>query len=113
LSVPVRICAVDEIDDPGAREFPLPDGAPAFLVRRGDVVRAYRNRCPHMGRQLNWGPHRFLNRAGDRIMCAAHGAVFEVLTGRCVGGPCPGAFLERIGLRVTGGEVFLHPGEAG
>lgn len=105
------ICTLAEIPDPGARGFELqPGGMPdaAFLVRRGDIVRAYRNVCPHMGRPLNWAPDRFLTRAGNLIMCAAHGAIFDIDSGACVGGPCPGRSLAAVPIAVEGDEVVVY-----
>jgi nitrite reductase/ring-hydroxylating ferredoxin subunit len=80
----------------------------AFLVRHGETVRAYRNVCPHMGRPLNWAPDRFLTRAGDLIMCSAHGAIFDIESGACVGGPCPGRALVSIPAHVDAGKVVVY-----
>ena len=104
-----RVCALAELDDPGAFGFTLPDGVEAFVVLRGGALRAYRNRCPHMGNRLDWAPHRFLNRAGDRILCAVHGAVFEPETGLCVGGPCPGSSLDPVHVEVKAGQIVVYP----
>ena len=105
----IPVCALDDLGDPGAFGFTLPDGGEAFVVLRGGELRAYRNRCPHMGNRLDWAPHRFLNRAGDLILCAVHGAVFEPETGRCVGGPCPGRSLDALGVEVTAGQIVVYP----
>jgi nitrite reductase/ring-hydroxylating ferredoxin subunit len=68
-------------------------------------VYAYVNVCPHAGRALNWKPGAFLTRQGNLIMCSAHGAIFEIETGICVAGPCPGARLRALAARVSGGLV--------
>src|SRR5678816_3770254 len=101
------ICALDEIADPGARDFIIPHDWPlhAFVVRRGDRAYAYVNVCPHAGRALNWKPEAFLTRDGNLIMCSAHGAIFEIETGICVAGPCPGAHLRALPVRIAGGLV--------
>ncbi len=107
-----RICALDDIADPGSREFVLPggeDGASGFVVRRGDVVRAYRNRCPHTGVSLNWVPDQFLDPEGSLIQCATHGALFRPEDGRCVRGPCRGRTLEALPVTVENGAVWLQP----
>lgn len=109
----VPVCDLAEIEDPGAFGFSLPDGRPAFLVRQGDAVRGYLNRCPHMGNRLDWAPHRFLNRARDLILCASHGAVFELQSGLCVGGPCLGRTLPSLRVEVVSGQVFVHLDDAG
>jgi nitrite reductase/ring-hydroxylating ferredoxin subunit len=38
-------------------------------------------------------------------MCAAHGAIFEIETGICVAGPCPGARLRPLPVRLSSGLV--------
>jgi nitrite reductase/ring-hydroxylating ferredoxin subunit len=96
------VVSTSEIPDGGASEARLDPGDPGssvVLLRRGDRVYAYRNLCPHAGRFLNWAPGRFLMDAG-RLVCAAHGAVFEIEDGRCVDGPCRGSSL--VPLAVTG-----------
>jgi nitrite reductase/ring-hydroxylating ferredoxin subunit len=89
--------------DLSQEEWPLR----GFLVRVGDDVHAYVNRCPHAGRQLNFMPDRFLTQDGTLIHCIAHGALFEKATGECIAGPCVGDNLRRIPVRVEGGAVVL------
>lgn len=99
-----RTVLMSEIPDGGASEIWLNAEDPAssvILLRRGDRLRAYRNLCPHAGRFLNWAPGRFLFDAG-RLVCAAHGAVFEVADGHCVEGPCRGSSLVSVGVRDLG-----------
>jgi nitrite reductase/ring-hydroxylating ferredoxin subunit len=73
------------------------DGEPQSLIvrRHGDHVRAWLNICPHAGRRLDWAPGRFLVDQG-RLVCAAHGAIFEMEHGECVAGPCRGASLVAV-----------------
>ena len=85
----------------GEGEWPLR----AFLVRVGEDVHAYVNRCPHAGRQLNFLPDRFLTPDGELIQCVAHGAQFDRSTGECVAGPCVGDHLTRIPVIIDGGVV--------
>ena len=95
-----KVVQAGDIPDGGASEVWLdPDdpGSSVVLLRQGDLVRAYRNLCPHAGRFLNWAPGRFLFDAG-RLVCAAHGAVFEVDDGRCVDGPCRGSQLVPVAM---------------
>ena len=72
----------------------LVDGSPQSLVLRrdGERVLAWLNVCPHAGRRLDWAPGRFIVDQGH-LVCAAHGASFELEGGRCVAGPCRGASL--------------------
>jgi nitrite reductase/ring-hydroxylating ferredoxin subunit len=85
------------------------DGEPESLVlfRDGDAVRAWLNVCPHAGRRLDWAPGQFLRSKDGLLVCAAHGAGFELQRGECVSGPCRGQSLRAVAVEVDGGEVFL------
>ena len=105
-----RLCAQREIPDGGSRGFTLraADGREVrvFAVRRGDVVRAYVNRCPHRGTPLDWRPHEFLDPDGRHILCATHGAVFRIEDGVCIAGPCTFEQLTPLPLERRGDELF-------
>ena len=106
----VPLCNIAELDDPGAKSFTIGEGlwpAAIFVIRQGEQVWGYVNQCPHAGHQLNWVGDRFLNRERDHILCASHGALFEIETGLCVGGPCPGERLQTVPLELEGGEIGL------
>jgi nitrite reductase/ring-hydroxylating ferredoxin subunit len=107
------VCELAELADPGARGFVIAGDAPlhGFLVRKGGRVYAYVNACPHEGRMLHWKPDAFLSRDGRLVLCSAHGAAFEIETGLCVGGPCPGAHLRPVMVRVTAGGLVDAAGE--
>lgn len=97
------ICHKDDLADPGARAFdPLEAGRERFfVVRRGDELRAYIDRCPHYGTTpLPWRRDAYLNAAGTRIVCASHGAEFDITTGVCTLGPCLGQALDKMPLRI-------------
>ncbi len=107
------ICALDELAGRPCRAFTVGGGPwplSGFVVRRGDRVHAYRNRCPHAGHPLNLKPHDFLTPDGSLIVCCSHGALFEIATGRCVDGPCAGQSLEALPVEVIAGHVFLGEG---
>jgi nitrite reductase/ring-hydroxylating ferredoxin subunit len=78
-----------------------------FAIRHAGRVRAYVNRCPHMGTELDWQPGEFFDMAGLYLVCATHGALFEPGTGSCIAGPCRGAALEPLATREANGQVFL------
>ena len=104
------LCTVKELADPDSRGFeqPGPSGAqPCFLVRRGEEVYAYRNRCPHIGATLEWLPDRFLTADGELIQRGLHGALFVIETGECVRGPCLGQALTPVPVALRAGEVRL------
>ena len=59
----VEVGRLDEIGDPGCREFTIGDGDwpfRGFVVRKGDELFAYQNFCVHAGHPLNWRPDDFL-----------------------------------------------------
>ncbi len=105
------ICPLAGIPDPGALGF-SPPGAQfpdeCFVVRHGDSLRAYHNVCPHAGNFLNWKPDAFLTRDKSMIMCSAHGALFDPVTGVCVAGPCPGRALQPVSVAVEDDMVVAY-----
>lgn len=71
---------------------------------------AFENRCQH------WRDVRLDRGDGARmrngeIICAKHGAMFQVDTGDCVHGPCVGARLTRVPVTVENGHVLLDEEE--
>lgn len=85
------------------------DGTPESLIlhRDGETVRAWLNICPHAGRRLDWSPGQFLKSRDGLLVCAVHGASFELREGACVAGPCRGDRLNPVALEVRDGQVFL------
>lgn len=71
-----------------------------ILWRQGEQVQAWLNVCPHAGRRLDYAPGKFLMHQG-LLVCAAHGASFELGRGECVGGPCRGASLVPVAVAVA------------
>lgn len=107
----VIVGALDELDDPGCREFCIGEGDwpfKGFVVRRGDAVFAYQNYCMHVGHPLNWRPNEFLNQDSSLIVCASHGALYEIDSGICVSGPCPGKTLRPIEVEVRNGTIVVR-----
>ncbi|MBW8773794.1 MAG: Rieske (2Fe-2S) protein [Stenotrophomonas sp.] len=83
------------------------DAESLLLYRDGDAVRAWLNICPHAGRRLDWAPGQFLKTKDGLLVCAAHGASFELLGGECVAGPCRGESLRAVEVVVRDGAVWL------
>lgn len=104
------ICPLGRVPDPGSYGFSLKrDGMHinGFVVRRDGECFAYVNSCPHTGAPLDWVEHQFLDLDGALIQCAVHDARFLIDTGECISGPCPGASLEALPIRVEGGNIYL------
>ena len=87
------------------------DAESLLLYRQGDQVRAWLNVCPHAGRRLDWAPGQFLRSKDGLLVCAAHGASFELVGGQCVAGPCRGDALRAVPVVVRGGAVWLDATE--
>jgi nitrite reductase/ring-hydroxylating ferredoxin subunit len=104
------IARVADIGDPGSREFLVVGGDSSmrgFLVRKGDQVFAYVNRCPHTGSPLNRSPDGFLGSNNQLIMCRSHGAMFEIESGICVAGICSGQSLQKLPIHARDGVISL------
>ena len=105
----LRLCAVDEVADPGAKGFVFRKAEAlfaGFLVRRDGEVFGYIDRCPHVGTPLAFMQDRFLTREGDLILCSTHGALFRIGDGHCIAGPCEGLRLWPWKIAVHKGAVF-------
>ncbi|MFT3976775.1 MAG: Rieske (2Fe-2S) protein [Sphingomonas bacterium] len=105
----IALGPLDLIADGAARGFVIEMRAGrfhGFVVRRGAEAFGYVDRCPHMGLPLAQKLDDYV--AGGMIACSWHGALFDMATGACRGGPCPGTALApwpvsvRDGVIVTG-----------
>ena len=108
--VEIAVGCFDELEDPGCREFSIGDGDwpfRGFIVRKGDGIFAYQNFCVHVGHQLNWSPNKFLTKDKSAIICASHGATYEIETGNCFAGPGSGKVLRRVDAAVRDGVVYV------
>lgn len=104
----VPLCRLDSLGDPGARNFVLQIGEAffhGFVVRRGQTVTGFVDRCPHAGLPLAQELDRYLTRDGDYVLCSWHGALFRPDDGLCVGGPCAGRSLEPWPVTIADGTV--------
>ena len=89
-------------------EAPFDGGIESLILHRdGAAVRAWLNICPHAGRRLDWAPGEFLRSKDGLLVCAVHGASFELDEGLCVAGPCRGEHLRAVAIEVRDGAVFL------
>ncbi len=79
-----------------------------FLFADGHQPKAYINKCPHMGIELNWMPGRFMDTDKLFIQCSSHGALFKPGTGECIAGPCQGDALSTLDVRVEGDTVQIR-----
>lgn len=105
------LLALDELLDGDLLEVEAEiDGVAESLIlyRSGSSVRAWLNICPHAGRRLDWAPGKFLMSKDGLLVCAAHGASFELGGGACIAGPCRGDSLRAITIDVVEGRVVVR-----
>lgn len=109
-TVEIAVGRLEELGDPGCREFSIGDGDwpfRGFVVHKGGEVYAYQNFCAHVGHPLNWVPDGFLTRDKSAIICASHGAQYEIDSGLCFAGPCIGKSLRKVDAEVRDGVIYV------
>ncbi|RQS46309.1 Rieske (2Fe-2S) protein [Burkholderia sp. Bp8990] len=85
-----ELCSLWDLSDGEARGFDpdMKGEDTVFVVRRGFSAVVWKNECPHLRTPLPWRKDAYLNADRSRIVCAAHGALFDVESGVCTIGPC-------------------------
>jgi toluene monooxygenase system ferredoxin subunit len=84
-------------------------GLDLILLKTGDEVFAYEDRCPHEGHPLSLG-----DLEADVLICAKHMWEFEIKTGRHVSRiDRPHCNLKARRLRVRGGVIEVNVAGAG
>ncbi len=108
-----HLCASGELAERGlALVFDvLQYGQPlrAFALRFEGRVVAYLNRCVHVPTEMDWQHGVFLDGDQRFILCSTHGAAYEPLDGRCVGGPCGRGRLTPVEVQEIDGQVYWYP----
>lgn len=110
IEVEVAVGPIDELEDPGCREFTIGGGDwpyRGFVVRRGGDVFAYQNVCAHVGHPLNWSANKFLTKDKSAIICASHGATYAIESGECFAGPAAGKALRKVEVAVREGVIYI------
>lgn len=83
---------------------------PAFVVRFQDRAAGYLNRCAHIAMEMDWAPGEFFEPAGEFLVCATHGAIYDPATGACSGGACAGrGNLRPLAIVERDGTVYWQP----
>ena len=104
----VTLGPIDIIPDGKARNFVLEMKAGrfhGFVVRQGEAVHGYVDRCAHMALPLAQQLDDYLTPDGSLIACSWHGALYRIEDGLCVGGPCVGARLQLWPVAVRDGMI--------
>ena len=103
----MRLCALADLADPGAKGFRFREGEAmfaGFVIRRGDDVRGFVDSCPQAGWPLAIAD-RYLTRDRRHVLCGGHGALFDPVSGECTVGPCVGERLMPWPVAVEDGWV--------
>lgn len=107
-----RVCPREELLEGGtAARFDIRRNGrdlPAFVIAYDGEVHAYVNVCPHRGTSLDWLPGEVFDESGLYLICATHGALFEPHSGLCIAGPCQGAGLQKISVKIEVDHVVLE-----
>ena len=74
---PVRLCALDDLVDGGARRFEV-DGRDLAVVRLGERVYVIGDRCSHADVSLSGGE---VDEGACTLECPKHGSEFDLRTG--------------------------------
>ena len=113
LGAPRLLCPSSELTERGqAFVFDVlhfREPARGFVLRFDGQVVAYLNRCLHVPTEMDWQHGEFLDGDKEFIMCSIHGAAYEPLSGRCVGGPCGKGTLTVLNVREEAGQVYWYP----
>ncbi|WP_455376208.1 Rieske (2Fe-2S) protein [Kaarinaea lacus] len=107
----IRLIDAGSLVSYSAKEFTIEtDSIPVniFIININKNLFAYENRCPHTGVTLNWQPDQFFDIENHFIQCSTHGALFRFDDGYCVRGPCVGAKLQSLPLKIEDGEVYVE-----
>jgi nitrite reductase/ring-hydroxylating ferredoxin subunit len=102
------LCALAEIADGQGLNFEPDeerDKPGIVVVRLGDDVHAYVNKCPHFGIPLEIG--RGVKTFRNHVLCVNHYAVFRFEDGYCIDGPCKGASLLPVPVAIKDGWIAL------
>ena len=103
------LCHLSEVGALGKEIRIEGDTGPQWLMlfRRNGTLTAWRNVCPHQGRALNWAPDKFLFSDDGLLVCSHHGASFELQDGHCIDGPCKGARLTAVAIRIEDDQILI------
>lgn len=104
----ITLCHSSDIAEGTSKGFEVGDHF-LFAVRKNGTLYLYRNACPHLGIQLEWKEHEFLDADASLIQCSMHGALFRIHDGECVMGPCQGQSLQTIPFSINDDQLMVSP----
>ena len=107
----IPVTNTTELSLKSAREYTITSNGRSleiFIIHVGQGYFAYLNHCPHTGVNLNWMPEQFFDFSEQFIQCSTHGALFRFDDGYCVRGPCAGAKLAPVPLKISDGNIYVQ-----
>lgn len=109
LNQKIFIAKTSELSQSSAKGISL-DGVndQLFLVMTETEVTIWVNDCPHNHRPLEYQKDKFLSADGKHIVCYAHSAHFDKVSGECFAGPCKGEKLRKIQHHEINGEIYVE-----
>lgn len=99
-----------ELPDGGAAFWQQGEGRDAFrllILRSGDAVFGFVNRCAHFGVPLAGKLEQLILTPHQSVACNVHYARYGWRDGRCLNGDCDGEGLLHVPLRIDSGEVRI------
>jgi nitrite reductase/ring-hydroxylating ferredoxin subunit len=107
----IRIASASSVSEGSTQKFQfVRDGktVAGFIARVQGRLVAYENVCRHLPVSLDYDDNRFFTEDGAHFICQTHGAIYEPARGLCVRGPCAGAKLKPLPIRVSKGQIWLE-----
>jgi len=101
----VRVCAVEDVPDPGALRVEV-DGIAMAIVRSDGAVYAINDVCSHAEVSLSEGEIY-----DTTIECWLHGSCFDLRTGQPTGLPATRP-VPVYQTKIDGGDVYVRPEES-
>ncbi len=84
------------------------NGSVSVMIKRTATVwNAFVNECPHQGRRMDYAENAFLETPEKHLVCPAHGATFDPVSGLCQTGPCVGQSLSQLTVEVEDKDVYV------
>ena len=105
-----KLISLDEVTNPGSKGLTVEynnNQLNLFIVKKNDQIAVYENSCPHTQGPLDWMPDQFLDIENNYIMCANHGALFEINSGLCIYGPCKKQSLKALPFTIKKDSIYL------
>ena len=109
-SIRKKLCSYDELQDPGSKGLNIKVNGTElrlFIVKKNKDIFIYENSCPHTLGPLDWLPDNFLDIDKKYILCANHGALFQIDDGLCIDGPCKKQSLHVLPFVIDDGTIYL------